>query len=205
MADYLAASTNTTATQEPKTSSIYVTKGTMTWLVHQYYQSGTWKALRETTQKPRKNILKKFLNQYGKIPYSSLTQAQARKIRDKQADTPDAANNLMKALSAVFEFAKEYGHRDDNPIRGIGKLKSKRKGGHVAWSVNQVRQFEEHHPIGTKPRLALALLLYTGQRRSDIVKLGRQHERDGWLYFRQQKTDAEMSIPIFRELREVFR
>jgi integrase len=42
-----------------------------------------------------------------------------------------------------------------------------------------VRQFEERHPVGTKARLALALLLFTGQRRSDVTRFGRQHLRHG--------------------------
>ena len=51
-----------------------------------------------------------------------------------------------------------------------------------------MRQFEERHPIGNKARLALALLLYLGLRRGDVVRLGRQHQRDGWLRFVPQKT-----------------
>jgi integrase len=44
----------------------------------------------------------------------------------------------------------------------------------AAWSVAEIEQFEAKYPIGTKARLALALLLYTGQRRSDVVLFGRQ-------------------------------
>ena len=43
-------------------------------------------------------------------------------------------------------------------------------------------RFEAKHPIGSKARLALALLLYTGQRRGDVVRLGRQHIRNGVLF-----------------------
>ena len=51
-----------------------------------------------------------------------------------------------------------------------------------------MRQFEKRHPIGTKARLALALLLFTGVRRGDVVGLGRQHVKDGWLRFVPRKT-----------------
>ena len=47
------------------------------------------------------------------------------------------------------------------------------------WTVDEVRQFEERHPIGTKARLALALLLYLGVRRGDVVGFGHQHVKDG--------------------------
>ena len=41
---------------------------------------------------------------------------------------------------------------------------------------------------------------HLGQRRSDIVHLGRQHIRDGMLQIRQKKTGAELAIPIHPEL-----
>ena len=105
----------------------------------------------------------------------------------------------MKTLTQVFKYAVEYELREDNPVTGIGKLKT-RTGGIASWSEKEIRQFEEYHPVGTRARVAFGLLLYTGQRRGDIVRLGRQHEDDGWLYFKQQKTGAEMAIPIFHEL-----
>ena len=46
---------------------------------------------------------------------------------------------------------------------------------------------QERHPIGTKARLALALLCFTGQRRSDIIRFGKQHVRNGLLTFTQHK------------------
>src|SRR5215831_18203922 len=63
---------------------------------------------------------------------------------------------------------------------------------------------EAHHPVGTKPRLALALLLYTAQRRSDVVRIGRQHIRNGALTVKQQKTGTELPpIPVLPELQAV--
>ena len=53
-----------------------------------------------------------------------------------------------------------------------------------------------HHPIGSRARLALALLLYTAQRRSDVVRMGRQHVRDGVVHVRQLKTGAALAIPL---------
>jgi integrase len=41
----------------------------------------------------------------------------------------------------------------------------------------------------------MALLLWTGVRRSDLVMLGKQHVRDGWLRFTQQKNRARKHSP----------
>jgi len=79
--------------------------------------------------------------------------------------------------------------------------------GFHTWTDDEIEQFEAHHPIGSKPRLALALLFYTAQRRGDVVRMGRQHIRetpDGpVLYVKQRKTGKELLIPIYPELRAV--
>jgi hypothetical protein len=49
-------------------------------------------------------------------------------------------------------------------------------------------------------RLALELALCSIQRRSDLVRLGRQHIRDGLLTVTQQKTGNPAYIPIGLEL-----
>ena len=59
-----------------------------------------------------------------------------------------------------------------------------------------MERYEKCHPIGSTARLALALLLYTGQRRSDIVLFGRQHLRGGWLHFTQQKNRNRRPITL---------
>ena len=67
----------------------------------------------------------------------------------------------------------------------------------------EIEQFETRHPIGSKPRLAMAILLYTGQRRGDVVRMGRQHVRGGYLHVRQQKTGTKLEIPILLALQKI--
>jgi integrase len=56
-------------------------------------------------------------------------------------------------------------------------------------------------------RMRSALLLYTGQRRSDVVKIGRQHVHNGVLTIDQGKTEggeeAHLEIPMHPKLREI--
>ena len=65
------------------------------------------------------------------------------------------------------------------------------------------RPFETRHPIGSRARLAFALLLFTAQRRGDVVRMGRQHVRNGAISVRQQKTGAALEIPIHQDLQTV--
>lgn len=86
-------------------------------------------------------------------------------------------------------------------------LKPKNKGGFHTWNVDEVERFEAEHPIGTKTRLALALLAYTGARRSDVVQLGKQHVREGRLRFTAHKNRNRaprvIDIPVLPELEAV--
>jgi integrase len=92
-------------------------------------------------------------------------------------------------------------HLQANPCDGIEPFKTKDTGGHHTWTVEEVEQYRAHHPVGTRARLALDLLLFTGLRRSDIIKIGRQHVKEGVLAVRTTKTGAVVNIPIFPELR----
>ena len=71
------------------------------------------------------------------------------------------------------------------------------------WSEEEIERFEAYWPIGTRERLALAILLYTGLRRGDAVRLGRQHVADGLIKIRTEKCDVQIIIPILPELAEI--
>jgi integrase len=69
----------------------------------------------------------------------------------------------------------------------------------------EVIRFEEYYRIGSRPRLALALLLYTAQRRSDVVGMGRQHLHGDMLSIRQVKTGEPLMIPVHPRLAKHWR
>lgn len=173
----------------------------MRWLVEQYYMSPSFKNMSPGYQKTRRGILEKFCEEHGAKRYAQLHPRHVIRIRNSMADRPGAANNLLKALSQVFKNAVELGLVDGNPLRDVSKLEPKNKDGFHAWTPDEIKQFEECHPPGTKAHLAMTLLLCTGQRRSDVVKLGRQHMKDGWITIKQQKTNTELKIPVLQKLR----
>ena len=112
---------------------------------------------------------------------------------------PGAARNWLKTLRALLDFAVAEGFRGDNPARGIKLAKMKTKH-HRPWTVAELEQYERTHPIGSKARLAFALGLYTIQRGGDVCRMGRQHIRNGELMVRQEKTGAQLTLPIRPEL-----
>jgi integrase len=96
-------------------------------------------------------------------------------------------------------LAREEGIRDDDPTAGIKRPKLGAEGWHT-WTEDEISQYEAHHPIGTQARLTLALALYTGQRRGDLVRMGRQHRNGDVISVRQQKTGALLTIPLHPKL-----
>lgn len=178
-------------------------KGTFKWLCEQYYASAEYKRLSCRTQYVRRRILDGVCEKDGSKPYALLEPRHVRKMRDDKAETPEAANGIVKALRQIFGFAVEYELAKRNPARDVPYIRSASEGFH-SWTMEEVGQFEKHHEIGSKARLALALLLYTGQRRSDVVRLGPQHIKDGWLTLTQQKNRSRkpvtLSIPVLPEL-----
>jgi integrase len=183
--------------------------GSLTWLVQQYKGSAAFQQLQTRTQIVRAAILDRVCMRHGHAPFARMERQHVLRIRDEMADRPSAANNMLKALRQVFNYGVDYNvpGLQLNPLRDIKNLKSNNPDGFHCWTLEEIAKFENHHPIGSKARLAMALLLYTGQRRSDIVVLGRQHVKNGRLEFTQIKNrkskPAHLSIPILPELQKI--
>jgi integrase len=156
------------------------------------------------TQRMRRGVLERFRAAYGDRPFALLPPEWIEALLDSKS--PHAARSWLATLRSLCKFAVKRGWLRVNPTADI-KLASVKGGGFPTWTDDEIAQFEAHYPIGTKPRLALALLFYTAQRRGDVVRMGRQHIRetpDGpALYIKQRKTGKELLIPIYPELRAV--
>jgi integrase len=74
--------------------------------------------------------------------------------------------------------------------------------GFTPWTEEHVASYEKRWPIGTRQRVWLDVLLYTGLRRGDAVRLGRQHVRDGIATLKTEKTDTIVTLPILPVLAE---
>ena len=127
-----------------------------------------------------------------------------RKLRDEKADAPSVANTRLKALRALFRWAIEADEIDSNPARDVHLIRYATQGYH-SWTLDEVAAFEAKHPIGSKARLALAILLYTACRREDAARLGPQHIRGNRLRYTQAKNEhrspVAMDIPVHPDLR----
>ena len=152
------------------------------------------------TQRTRRGILDRFRAAYGDRPFALLPPEWIEALLDSKP--PHAARSWRATLRSLCQFGVKRRYLRTDPTPNIKQRAIKGDGFHT-WTEDEISQFVRFHPLGTKPRLALALLLYTAQRRSDVVKMGRQHIRDGWLHVKQEKTDKPLAIPVHPELRAV--
>ena len=176
--------------------------GTIRALAVSYFNSPDFRSLRPSSQAIYRGIIDRFCTQYGDNRIANLKREHVVKLMAARAQRPVAANNLRKVLRAMMRHAVEIGLRADDPTRDVRTIRVKSDGFH-SWNDDEIAQFEKRHPTGTPARLALALLLYTGQRRSDVVRMGPQHIRNGVLGVRQQKTGFELAIPVHSTLAAV--
>lgn len=175
--------------------------GTVEWLISRYRDSGAWASLAPATRLQRDFVYKTMIASVGKESAKSIDREDLQESLLKRRDTPFAAKTFVKAMRGLFKWAKEAKLLETDPSLGL-TARTPKTGGYHVWTDDEIAKFEKRWPLGTRENLALALCLYTGARRQDAVRLGRQHVRDGLLSFRPLKTpEVEVNIPILPELR----
>jgi len=105
----------------------------------------------------------------------------------------------LKCLQLLIKYALSIGVIESDPTIGI-RVEVPKSDGHHTWNEEEITTFRTDFAVGTKPRLALEMLLNTALRCIDVVKLGRGHIRNGAIHITAQKTKAALVIPITAEL-----
>jgi integrase len=195
-ADYQAAIRGEKAASEPRKPGA----GTLRWLWNQHLNSSAWASLGRATQRQRINIMTRVLEDAGAMPLADMTRAHILDGRERRKATPSQANNFLNTMRSLFRWAKDSELVAADPTEDVKIVSRPRTGGFKVWSEDEIERFEAHWPIGTRERLALDLLLYTGLRRGDVVRLGRQHVRDGVFRIRTEKGGVEVVAPILPPL-----
>jgi integrase len=175
--------------------------GTVSAVISVYYTDTSFTNLAPTTQKMLRAILERIRAGWGAVPIDQVT---AGAIRDAlNTKKPFARRNWKKAIRGLMNFAVATGLRSDNPTDAIklGKLPAHK---HHSWTEAEIEQFEARHPKGTRALLAMALMLYTAQRRSDAIRLGPQDiSPEGRWVLTQKKTTTALQLKVHPELLDI--
>ncbi len=197
-----------------------VVANSLRWLIQEYYKrSAIFKSYDEETKKVRWNLLKALCEepetegsplQVGDLPYN-IPEDKIELLRDRKEGVY-AANARLKAIRQLFKWAASVkpkllprNHAADVPL-----LPEAETGGHHTWTIEEIQKYIRRHPPGTKAYLVLMLFLLTGQRISDVAKLGKQHIRrpehvsellrkthaGRWLAFTQHKNRKRAPVSL---------
>ena len=172
--------------------------GSIGALIESYLRSPAYIALRATTKAGYATTIRILREVHGHRTLAGLNRERiVAGILQPYADRPGAALAILKILRVLIRHAIDVGWLQHDPSAGIRRPKT---GEIRSWSDSEIDAFEQRWPIGTKQRLAFALLLYTGQRRSDVHRMTWADVSETSIRVVQQKTNTKLTIPLHRNL-----
>lgn len=191
--------------REPVSNSYKLGKaddGTFQALVDSYFTDASFLKLRASTSTNRVYAINALLRDFklGGLLVRDLRRDHVKAMFAKKAGVSHgAANATLLTLRMLMRYAVEEGWRTDDPT---AKLERFAVGTHHTWTDEEIAAYEARWPLGTRERTAFALLLYTGQRTSDVAAMRREDIVEGRkIRVAQLKTGAKLVIPVHPELR----
>lgn len=194
-----------------KVASDYAVPRSIGWLVNLYFEHLEKRVTAGTTSpktlKKKRNLLNRLIDDPDRM--MAIPQEKLIEMKDGMAATPAQADAFIEAVAVMYDWAMKRKHVRSNPARGIEKVYEKGEGA-TPWKAADVKQFFAKHKLGTKPHVAMSILLWTGCRIEDTTILGRSNECliDGIEALRWQpskKGSTEVVIPLLPPLKEATR
>ncbi|WP_142416914.1 tyrosine-type recombinase/integrase [Bartonella massiliensis] len=185
---------------KPKTGKLI--EGSFAWLLKQYFNSVNWYSLAKATKRQKELILMKVCDTIGNIPYQAIDKKHIIAGVERRKDTPATARNFLKALNGLFNWAIEQGLLKNNPTVGVKRPPLKNKEGFPAWTEEDVEKYYHKWHHGTHERVWIDVLLYTGLRRGDAVRIGWKNVTDNIIHLKTEKSkfQTDVFLPILPEL-----
>jgi integrase len=190
-AEYQAAISDT-----PRPKKGAPATGTLAWLVARYREVGAWTNLSSATRKQRENILVHVIATAGNEPANKITRATIVAGRERRSKTPTQARHFLDTMRGLFRWAADAGLVKADPTINVENPQRKKSDGFIPWTEEHVEAYEKRWPIGTRQRVWLDVLLYTGLRRGDSVRFGRQHVRDGIATVKTEKSGFTVTVTL---------
>ena len=178
---------------------------TVATLADTYSGSPEFDNLAHETRRVYLGILKRIQShKIGTMPLEAADDPRSRRHfmrwRNEMRSTPRRADLSMAVLKRLFSFGIDQGLMSYNPVSAVGRL-SKGTRAEIVWTDDQIDL-----ALGGFPTIlaqAVALALWTGQRKADILGL-RWKDIDGeYIRITQSKTGAKVSIYLTHRLRSI--
>jgi len=169
---------------------------TINGLIDAYVESPQFQDLTTGSQYQYRRCLDIARAAWGSLPSAALLPHHVQAMMDKLAGTPSKANNFLAAMRSLSAYARPRKLLLQAITEGVKPFE--RPGGHKPWTPEQLRA--AHDRLTGVVRRGIMLYLYTGQRGSDIVRIGWTDIDDGGFSVRQRKTRRDVWCPIVPEL-----
>lgn len=177
--------------------------GSVADVICRYYADTSFLDLREATKVVYRGVLERFRAKFGNDPMRAFDADRISRLMTAMRHKPHAAARLRKLLARLFVIARRaklvpYGF---DPVKDAPPPKTETQGYH-RWTEDELSAFEAKHPLGTKPRLAFALLLYGAQRSGDVRHMTHDTIAGDRIRLDQSKTSNAVDVPVVEPLRE---
>ncbi|WP_375676804.1 tyrosine-type recombinase/integrase, partial [Bartonella sp. AP88XZML] len=191
----------------PKSKTGKLVEGSFAWLLKQYFNSVHWHSLAKATKRQRELILMKVCDAIGNIPYREIKKSHITAGVERRKEKPTAAQNFLKALNGLFNWAIDQELLENNPALGIKRPPLNNKDGFAVWTEEDVEKYYHHWSHGSHERVWIDVLLYTGLRRGDAVRIGWKDVKDNIIHLKTEKSkfQTDVFLPILPELAETLK
>jgi integrase len=175
-------------------------------LALEYFRSPAFLDLEPGTQYNYRKAIERLIkgdepkHRLGHRLVSGMESLHVSRLLGRYADRPGAGNDALKKLRVLLRFAISIGWRKDDPTIFVKKFKDGE--GFHTWDESEVAQFEARWPVGSMPRTAFDLLIYSAQRSSDVARMVWGDVAGGRVRAVQSKTGTKVSIPQHPRLKE---
>lgn len=173
--------------------------GSINDLLPRFYESVGFKRGGYAWRRTRKAVLEAFREEFGDDPFAAFRAKDISAILARKLDKADgkggthAAKRLREQLDLLFRFAVRQEWITSNPVENAEEIEHKPEG-FYAWTESDIAQYRERWQVGTKQRLALELMLWTGARRGDARLL--PPPRNGRIKGKAGKTGKTFDLPV---------
>ncbi|WP_254472631.1 MULTISPECIES: tyrosine-type recombinase/integrase [unclassified Bartonella] len=191
----------------PKSKTGKLTEGSFAWLLKQYLNSSNWHSYSNTTKKQKEYILMKVCDTIGNVPYQAIEKKHIIAGVERRKETPAMAISFLKALNGLFNWAIDQDLLENNPALGIKRPVLNNKDGFAVWTEEDVEKYYQKWHHGTHERVWIDVLLYTGLRRGDAVRIGWKDVKDNIIHLKTEKSkfQTDVFLPILPELAETLK
>jgi integrase len=181
-------------------------------LLPRFYGSIGFKKGGDAWRAIRRQLLESFREEYGRDPVAAFrtkdievilsNKMEKRRVGNRTVGGTAAAARLREQLDLLFRFAIKLEWIERNPVTDAEQVEHSGPG-FYPWTEEDIAKFREHWKLGTKPRLAMEMVLWTGQRRSDVHRA--TTPKGGRIAFTAKKTGKDQSLPVAPALNEAIK